>query len=167
MKGSSSNTINRNLIQWLKRRWFTSIAPVFAIYQLHISHDKLYLPPNFCITIVSNFSWVLQSSQEKNLGGNKKVMTGACNEGIHDQNREHAFITLHKISRPWQMRQSACMFCKILCACSLVGRKPSTCQMIAVQGLANARPPGSKNLLASYPVARGDGRRWNSLMHKT
>ena len=48
----------------------------------------LVYPPEFCITIVSNFSWVLQSFQEKsktmvkqNLGGVNKVHYGLCENG--------------------------------------------------------------------------------------
>ena len=47
----------------------------------------LVYPPKFCITVVSNFSWVLQSSQEKSktmvmqhLGVNK-VHYGLCENG--------------------------------------------------------------------------------------
>ena len=37
------------------------------IHNFHIDHNASCLPPalQICITIVSNFSWVLQSSQEK------------------------------------------------------------------------------------------------------
>ena len=35
------------------------------IHYLHIDHNAPCLPPKFFIAIVSNFSWVLQSSQEK------------------------------------------------------------------------------------------------------
>ena len=47
-----------------------------AIDHFHIDHNAPCLPPKFCIIIVSNFSWVLRSSQEKskstvmlNIGG--------------------------------------------------------------------------------------------------
>ena len=36
-----------------------------SIYCFHCDHNTHCLPPKFCITIFSNFSWVLQSSQEK------------------------------------------------------------------------------------------------------
>ena len=55
-----------------------------AIHHFRIDHNASCLPPKFCITIVSNFSWVLQSSQEKsktmvfqNWGVNK-VHYGLC-----------------------------------------------------------------------------------------
>ena len=35
------------------------------ILHFHIDHNSPCLLPKFCVTIVSNFSWVLQSSQEK------------------------------------------------------------------------------------------------------
>ena len=35
------------------------------IHPFHIDRNAPCLPPEFCITIVSNFSWVLQSSREK------------------------------------------------------------------------------------------------------
>ena len=37
----------------------------FPIHFFHIDHNAPCLPPKVCITIVSNFPWVLQSSQEK------------------------------------------------------------------------------------------------------
>ena len=47
-----------------------------VIHHFHIDHNGPCLPPKFCAAIVSNFSWVLQSSREKrktmvmqNLGG--------------------------------------------------------------------------------------------------
>lgn len=44
---------------------------IFYIQHFHLDDNAPYLSSKFCITIVSNFSWVLQSSQEKDLGGNK------------------------------------------------------------------------------------------------
>ena len=49
---------------------------IFYIQHFHLDDNAPYLSSKFCITIVSNFSWVLQWSQEKskttpmqNLGG--------------------------------------------------------------------------------------------------
>ena len=63
----------------------------FIIHHFHIDHNASCLPPpKFCITIVSNFSWVLQSSQEKSktmviqfffLWGGDKVLYGLCENG--------------------------------------------------------------------------------------
>ena len=40
-----------------------------SIHHFHIDHNAPYLPPpplpQFCIIVVSNFSWVLQSFEEK------------------------------------------------------------------------------------------------------
>ena len=39
-----------------------------SIHHFHIAHNAPYLPPpppQFCIIVVSNFSWVLQSFEEK------------------------------------------------------------------------------------------------------
>ena len=39
-----------------------------SIHHFHIDHTAPYLPPpppQFCIIVVSNFSWVLQSFEEK------------------------------------------------------------------------------------------------------
>ena len=36
-----------------------------AIHHFRTDHNSPCLPPKFCITILSNFSWVLQSSREK------------------------------------------------------------------------------------------------------
>ena len=55
------------------------------IHRFHIDHNELCLPPKFCMTIVSNFSWVLQSSQQRSkiirvmrLRKIKGVKEGAC-----------------------------------------------------------------------------------------
>ena len=37
----------------------------YHFHYFHIDHNAPCLPPEFCITVVSKFSWVLQSSQEK------------------------------------------------------------------------------------------------------
>ena len=38
-----------------------------SIHHFHIDHNAPYLPPppQFCVIVVSNFSWVLQSFEEK------------------------------------------------------------------------------------------------------
>ena len=48
-------------------------------HHFHIDHNAPCLPPKFCMTIVSSFSWVLQLSHEKsktvvmqNLGGGRR-----------------------------------------------------------------------------------------------
>ena len=41
------------------------ITIMFDIRHLQISYNTPCLPPNFCITFVFHFSWVLQPSQEK------------------------------------------------------------------------------------------------------
>ena len=46
-------------ITGIKNYWY----PEF--HHFHIDHNAPCFPPKFCITVVSNFSWVLQSSQEK------------------------------------------------------------------------------------------------------
>ena len=68
------------------------------IHQFHMDQNAPCLPPpllpKFCITILSNFSWVLQSSQEKSKtvvnqflfwgaggGGGNKVHYGLCENG--------------------------------------------------------------------------------------
>ena len=40
-------------------------STVLPIHNFHIDHNAPCLPPEFCITIVFSFSWVLQLSQEK------------------------------------------------------------------------------------------------------
>ena len=64
-----------------------------SIYCFHCNHNTRCLPPKFCITIFSNFSWVLQSSQEKPKTmvckiwgckqgqGAKKIIFTACHSG--------------------------------------------------------------------------------------
>ena len=57
-----------SLVKQVQRKQVQHVAFTY----FHIDHNALYLPPppqphfpEFCITIVSKFSWVLQSSQEK------------------------------------------------------------------------------------------------------
>ena len=64
-----------------------------SIYCFHCDHNTHCLPPKFCKTIFSNFSWVLQSSQEKPKTmvckiwgckqgqGAKKIIFTACHSG--------------------------------------------------------------------------------------
>ena len=63
---------------------------VNAIHHFYIDHNALRIPPppKVYMTIVPNFSWVLQSSQEKskttvmkNLGGGNRVRDGPCENG--------------------------------------------------------------------------------------
>ena len=59
----------------------------------HISHNTVCLLPKICISIVLNFSWDVQSSQEKlktmvmqNIGGQSKGIMGdveVVNEGFY------------------------------------------------------------------------------------
>ena len=58
------------------------------IYHFHLDHNAPHYSSTFCIAIVSNFSWVLQSSQEKlktmvrqNFGGVNKVHYGLYENG--------------------------------------------------------------------------------------
>ena len=68
----------------------------------HIDHNAPLYPPNFCLTIVSSFSWVLQSSQEKSkamvmksFGGVNKVHYGLCENGENImQNRSFVYLSL-------------------------------------------------------------------------
>ena len=62
----------------------------WRIHFFHIDHNapSLFPPPNICIIAVSNFSGVLQSSQEKsktmviqNFGGVNTVHYGLCENG--------------------------------------------------------------------------------------
>ena len=70
------------------------MAPMFLvnpIHHFHIDHKLPSISPKVYMTIVPNFSWVLQSSQEKckttvmkNLGGGvgvNKVRDGPCENG--------------------------------------------------------------------------------------
>ena len=61
----------------------------------------VYLQKQFCITTVSNFSWVLQSSQEKlktmvlqNFGGINKVHYGLCENGELNEWMVMCFVKL-------------------------------------------------------------------------
>ena len=61
----------------------------------------VYLQKQFCITTVSNFSWVLQSSQEKlktmvlqNFGGISKVHYGLCENGELNEWMVMCFVKL-------------------------------------------------------------------------
>ena len=47
---------------------------IFYIQHFHLDDNAPYLSSKFCITIVSNFSWVLQwTTPMQNLGGVNKV----------------------------------------------------------------------------------------------
>ena len=73
-------------------RDMAAMLVVNAIHHFHIDHNAPSIPPppKVYMTIVPNFSWVLQSSQEKskttvikNLGGGgvNKVRHGPCENG--------------------------------------------------------------------------------------
>ena len=55
---------------------------------MHLVYPPPPLPLKFCLTIVSNFSWVLQLSQEhsktmvvQDFAGVNKVLCGLCENG--------------------------------------------------------------------------------------
>ena len=64
-----------------------SLPRDFPIRYIHIDHNVPCLPPKVCITIVPSFSWVLQSSQEKQktkvilLGGGGGWGAGGSKQG--------------------------------------------------------------------------------------
>ena len=62
--------MQKNFVETLGLR----IVKNARIHYFHIDHNAPCLPSQFCITIVSNFSWVLQSSQEKSKTMGTKVL---------------------------------------------------------------------------------------------
>ena len=63
MKGCSSNDIKRNLIQWPKKRWFTSIAPEFRYVILASMKKCMHKIENMPLQTSSIFSHPWQMSQ--------------------------------------------------------------------------------------------------------
>ena len=57
---SSNKNLDMEILEQIK-----PLNYLLFIHYFRIDHNHLVYPPEFCITIVSNYSWVLQSSQEK------------------------------------------------------------------------------------------------------
>ena len=57
---SSNKNLDREILEQIK-----PLNYLLFIHYFRIDHNHLVYPPEFCITIVPNYSWVLQSSQEK------------------------------------------------------------------------------------------------------
>ena len=75
-----------------------------TIDHFHVAYNALCLPPKFCITIVSNFSWILRSSQEK-----LNTMAGTKRNKQMTVKEKSNFLSFRET---WFSLNSLLIFCK-------------------------------------------------------